>query len=246
MMCGTIGELPNMWQDIRALPGVKESNFKIIAKIENREGIDNFDEILAETDGVMVARGDMGVEISLPEVTTVQKQMIAKCNVAGKPVITATQMLESMIQNPRPTRAEVADVFNAVIDGTDCVMLSGETAMGGFPVESVKIMGEICIEAEAQINYRELFLKLREMTAKVPKFNVPESVTSSAVKTSWDLQACTYQTSICECVTNKFINSIDRRFVCLGQHCTIGVQVQTSLADCLHHRLATSRTTVAR
>jgi pyruvate kinase len=176
-------------KDIRALPGVKESNFKIIAKIENREGIDNFDEILAETDGVMVARGDMGVEISLPEVTTVQKQMIAKCNVAGKPVITATQMLESMIQNPRPTRAEVADVFNAVIDGTDCVMLSGETAMGGFPVESVKIMGEICIEAEAQINYRELFLKLREMTAKVPKFNVPESVTSSAVKTSWDLQA---------------------------------------------------------
>jgi pyruvate kinase len=175
-------------RDIRALPGVKENDMKIIAKIENQEGIDNFDEILAEADGIMVARGDLGVEIPLPEVTSQQKIMINKCNLVGKPVITATQMLESMITNPRPTRAEVADVWNAVYDGTDCVMLSGETAAGNFPQEAVHIMTEICCEAESKIDYRQLFLKLRQ-EVKVPLLNVPESVASSAVKTAWDLQA---------------------------------------------------------
>lgn len=175
--------------DIRELPGVTENNIHIIAKIESQEGLDNFDEILSVTDAVMVARGDLGVEVPLPHVTSAQKDMIARCNKAGRPVITATQMLESMILNPRPTRAEVADVYNAVSDGTDSVMLSGETANGSYPVEAVQIMASVCLEAESHINHRELFLKLRDAGHRKPDFKVADSVASSAVKTSWDLQA---------------------------------------------------------
>lgn len=175
--------------DIRSLPGVVEHNIQIIAKIESQEGLDNFDEILGVTDAVMVARGDLGVEIPLAEVMSAQKDMIQRCNKASIPVITATQMLESMILNPRPTRAEVADVYNAVTDGTDSVMLSGETANGNYPVEAVTIMAQVCLEAESHVNHRELFLKLREVGIKKPEFNVADSVSSSAVKTSWDLQA---------------------------------------------------------
>ena len=147
--------------DVRQIRKLLNDNggqeIEIISKIESQEGVDNMDEIIELSDGIMVARGDMGVEIPLENVPIVQKQLIKKCNEAGKPVIVATQMLESMQSNPRPTRAETSDVANAIYDLTSCIMLSGECAMGKYPVECVEVMNKIALAIESDLNYTKRF-----------------------------------------------------------------------------------------
>lgn len=168
--------------EVRKLLGKHSKNILLMSKVENQEGVANFDEILANSDAFMVARGDLGMEIPIEKIFLAQKVMIYKCNIQGKPVVTATQMLESMIKSPRPTRAEATDVANAVLDGTDCVMLSGETAAGAYPELAVQTMAKICVEAESTLNYGDVFKRIME-NAPVPMSPL-ESLASSAVRTA--------------------------------------------------------------
>ncbi|WP_274364899.1 pyruvate kinase [Paenibacillus thermotolerans] len=172
--------------EIRAiLEKYNATHIHIISKIENQEGVDNLAEILEVSDGLMVARGDLGVEIPAEEVPLVQKRMIEMCNRAGKPVITATQMLDSMQRNPRPSRAEASDVANAIFDGTDATMLSGETAAGKYPVESVLTMARIAERTEAALEYREIFLK----QSNAQQTNVTEAISQAVANAALDLDA---------------------------------------------------------
>jgi len=157
----------------------------IIAKIENQQAVENFDEIVREADGVMVARGDLGVETGLDDIPLLQKRIIEKANAAGKPVITATQMLESMVHNPTPTRAEVTDVANAIIDGTDAVMLSEETAVGKYPVEAVTVMKKVATATEKALPYRSLLDKRRALVGTI----IQEAISYAACDVAYELDA---------------------------------------------------------
>ncbi|MEG2000284.1 MAG: pyruvate kinase [Evtepia sp.] len=171
--------------EIRRILDAQQSEIRIIAKIENQEGVNNIDSILSVSDGIMIARGDMGVEIDFTEIPIIQKDIITRCLVAGKSVITATQMLDSMMNNPRPTRAEITDVANAVYDGTSAVMLSGETAAGKYPVEAVRTMSAIANRTEADINY---FGRMRKM-ATDSRLGISGATAHAACTTATDTNA---------------------------------------------------------
>jgi pyruvate kinase len=183
-------------ENIKDCLGPKGSHIKIISKIENHEGLDNYEEILDASDGIMIARGDLGMEIGVTKLFIAQKYMTDRANLKGKPIICATQMLESMIKNPRPTRAEASDVANAVLDGCDAVMLSGETAGGQFPFAAVEIMAKCCVEAESCINYPKVFHAISNNSKK--PFCTVESICVAAVSA-----ACDSEASLIVCITES-------------------------------------------
>jgi pyruvate kinase len=170
---------------VRAIMTQKGVDIPIISKIERGEAVRNFEKILAVSDGIMVARGDLGVEIPLEHVPVVQKEIIRKCNRAGKPVITATQMLESMINSPRPTRAEVTDIANAILDGTDAIMLSAETSVGKYPVQAVRMMCNVASETERHLPYEQLLMQRGHYIEN----QTDELISYNAVYTAFKLKA---------------------------------------------------------
>lgn len=182
--CSFVSTADNISSVRKYIDSVGGQKIDLIAKIENRSGVDNLEGILPFSDGIMVARGDMGVEIPYEELPAIQKELITKSRIIGKRVITATEMLESMISNPRPTRAEISDVANAVYDGTSAIMLSGETAVGKYPVEAVKSMAKIAEQTEKNINYRKRF---NDTSFKIK--NTVDAVSHSTCSMSMDIDA---------------------------------------------------------
>lgn len=199
------------------------TSINIIAKIENMEGVENIEEILRVVDGVMVARGDLGVEVPLEDVPSLQKTLIQKAIAAGKPVITATQMLDSMIKNPRPTRAEATDVANAIYDGTSAIMLSGETAVGAYPVEAVKTMVRIALRAEADQNYIRRFTREGAVST-----DVTNAISHATVTSAHDLQASAIITVTKSGSTARILSRYRPSCVIVG--CTTEKQVWHQLA----------------
>ncbi len=175
--------------ELREILNKRKSKAKILAKMETIESVEDFDKILELVDMIMVARGDLAVELGHENVPVAQKMMIDKCIKAGKPVITATQMLESMIKSPVPTRAEVSDVANAVFDGTDAVMLSEETTLGDFPIEAVKVMGRIAVKVENSAVYIERFQEAKKLRMDLMSENMVDAVTSEVVDLAHSLKA---------------------------------------------------------
>jgi pyruvate kinase len=201
----------------------------VIAKIENQEGIANIDSILEAADGLMVARGDMGIEIAAEEVPIIQKALIKKCNLAGKPVITATQMLDSMQRNPRPTRAEASDVANAVFDGTDAIMLSGETAAGQYPLQSVQMMNRIAARVEQSLHSSNLRHDHMDQQAKTP-----EIIGQAAAHAALSLRAKAILASTMSGYTAKMISKYRPQAPILAVTCDQAVQRQLSLIWGVH------------
>ncbi len=171
--------------EIKKMLNKHQSQIKLIAKIENLQGVDNIDEIIKVSDGIMIARGDMGVEVPFEELPALQKKIIKKVYCSGKQVITATQMLDSMLKNPRPTRAEITDVANAIYDGTSAIMLSGETAAGNYPLDSLRTMIKITIRTEADIDYKKRFVQREHLD----ELDVTDAISRATVTIAHDLDA---------------------------------------------------------
>ena len=200
------------------------SHIKIISKIENKEGVENLKDIIAVSDGIMVARGDLGVEIPAEQVPLIQKEIIKLCNIEGKPVITATQMLDSMIRNPRPTRAEVTDVANAIFDGTDSIMLSGETAMGRYPVETVKQMVKIAVITEGALDYDSILGK----NALIKNLSVTNAIGHATCTSAQGLRAMAILTPTASGYTAAVVSRFRPRAPIIA--CTTSNRVARSLS----------------